>query len=292
MQQEKIESIGSKYNTVLGLPHNEKYSKIFYAQLEKMRKLHKGGFNSRKGIYVFDMEIEGQTKQTFVQKEKSTYADLITEKTLVFVRFLGKKNKESEIRTDLEKIRMDSVLHDIKMINLLHKANIPTLEQAFIYKNCCLITSLAHNKDEFIVASNSKAGFKSSEIGLPLITVAGHKQLVNQYKKSLEINNFEDLLKDIFEKLVFNISEHWLQVGFDSIFFRMPLNVNSNKQIDIKWLVGDMDNVTHVPYLKPRLKHSFVNDLKKMVKYFVKSDLQAEYLWQINQYVRRGLLIN
>ncbi len=292
MQQEKIESIGSKYNTVLGLPHNEKYSKIFYAQLEKMRKLHKGGFNSRKGIYVFDMEIEGQTKQTFVQKEKSTYVDLITEKTLVFVRFLGKKNKESEIRTDLEKIRMDSVLHDIKMINLLHKANIPTLEQAFIYKNCCLITSLAHNKDEFIVASNSKAGFKSSEIGLPLITVAGHKQLVNQYKKSLEINNFEDLLKDIFEKLVFNISEHWLQVGFDSIFFRMPLNVNSNKQIDIKWLVGDMDNVTHVPYLKPRLKHSFVNDLKKMVKYFVKSDLQAEYLWQINQYVRRGLLIN
>ncbi len=40
-----IESIELKYNTVLGFPYNEKYSKIFYKQLDKMRKLHKGGFN-------------------------------------------------------------------------------------------------------------------------------------------------------------------------------------------------------------------------------------------------------
>ena len=286
--------VESKYNTIFGLPNNKcevgfegEYSELIYAQLGKMEKLHKGGFYSRDGVYVFDMTAENQSAKTFVLKETLTHADVLAQKLLVVVKIIRGKDREKGVVSDLKEKQMESVLHDIKVINLLRKANIPTLEQAFIYKGRYLITSIAHSENEFIAASNSKLGGMSSKIDLPLISIDGNKQFVNKYKQSLIINNFEEVLEDIFKRLVLDSSEHWLQVGFDSLFFRIPLETNSQKKVDIKWLVGDIGNVAHIPYLKPNLKNSFVGDLEKFVKYFARKDLQEEYLARIDKCVRK-----
>ncbi len=267
--------VNPEFDQILGAVVNEEYSALIYVTLEKLEKFHRGGFYSRKGIYSVKIRDEEGGSGVYAHKEISLPISL-REKILTKINPFGSREKS---KTDIHQQALVDAQKTLEKFSWLKKFKIPTFDEVFIYKGIAIIATLLQDEDKIILANNDTGR------DVPIKTGYGQQIKRSNYIKKLKINNFEELIEDIFTKLELATSQG-VFFGVDTLWFQVPRVVNP-KGVNVRWFVGDVHMVECVEMPTMYVRYRFINDIKYFIEKFVRPDKKGEYLKIFNRHLEK-----